>query len=424
MCRWQGVPDSGQIPTDWSWSYFGGICEWSRYGVTANAVEHGRYPMLRMNNLQNGKIDASDLVYIDLSDADFVVHRLNPGELIVNRTNSYELVGKSAVIEEEADFVCASYIVRFGLRSDIADPNFVNYFFNSYTGQRNLQILATKGVSQANINPTVLQKYFVVPLPPLPEQRKIAQILRTWDEAIATVEQLIAALQRRKKGLMQRLLTGQVRFPEFEDAPWEEVELGDYLTPVLRTEQVEAGKEYRLIGVRWYLAGAHIHDVVPGDKIVTHALSRMEENDIVYNKMWVSKAAFAVAKKEHAGAYGSGEYPQFIAGDGIDVRFIEYAFHDPRFLHDAKALCRGTTGRIRLHPDDFLRLRMRLPSKAEQSKIAEVLRITDQEIDAMKQYLNALRSQKKGLMQRLLTGQVRVQVDATSEVAESVPGAA
>ena len=127
--------------------------------------------------------------------------------------------------------------------------------------------------------------------------------------------------------------------------------------------------------------------------------------------MWVSKAAFAVAKQEHHGAYGSGEYPQFVANDGLEVHFMEYAFHDPRFLHDAKALCRGTTGRIRLHPDDFLRLRMRLPGKAEQSKIAEVLQIADQEIEAMKQYLDGLRSQKKGLMQCLLTGQVRVQLD-------------
>ena len=147
----------------------------------------------------------------------------------------------------------------------------------------------------------------IIRVPPLSEQRKIAQILSTWDEAIATALQLIAALQRRKKGLMQQLLTGQVRFPEFGNTPWEDVEIGDYLRPVTRAEKVEAGKDYRLIGVRWYLAGAHIHDVVPGDKMVTQMLSRVEENDILYNKMWVSKAAFAVAKKEHAGAYGSGE---------------------------------------------------------------------------------------------------------------------
>ena len=66
-----------------------------------------------------------------------------------------------------------------------------------------------------------------VSLPPLAEQRKIAAILSTWDEAITLTGQLIAALQRRKQALMQLLLTGAVRFPEFEDTEWEEAELGE-----------------------------------------------------------------------------------------------------------------------------------------------------------------------------------------------------
>ena len=72
----------------------------------------------------------------------------------------------------------------------------------------------TERVAKHHINPCDICRYFC-PLPPLPEQRKIAQILGTWDAAIGRVEQLIAALQRRKQGLMQRLLTGQVRFREF-----------------------------------------------------------------------------------------------------------------------------------------------------------------------------------------------------------------
>lgn len=331
---------------------------------------------------------------------------LEPDDILIARMP--DPIGRAAVFPG-LPYACVTAVDVCIIRPN-RDVNikWLSYSINSGAFRRSIE-RRTTGTTRKRISRSTLADIELA-VPPLPEQRKIAQILSTWDEAIAAAEQLVAALQRRKKGLMQRLLTGQVRFPEFESAEWEDVELGDHLTPVLRTEPVEAGKEYRLIGVRWYLAGAHIHDVVPGDKIVTHALSRIEENDILYNKMWVSKAAFAVAKREHAGAYGSGEYPQFIAGDGIDVRFIEYAFHDPRFLHDAKALCRGTTGRIRLHPDDFLRLRMRLPSRSEQGKIAEVLQIADQEIDAMKQYLDGLRSQKKGLMQRLLTGQVRVQV--------------
>lgn len=367
-------------------------------------------PYLRVANVQDGYLDLAEVKTIHIERDQIDRYLLQDGDVILTEGGDSDKLGRGTVWRGElSNCIHQNHVFAVRLNQQQVLPEFFAAQAASPYGRRYFLSCAKRTTNLASVNKTQLSEFPVL-VPPLPEQRKIAQILRTWDEAIAAAEQLVAALQRRKKGLMQRLLTGQVRFPEFHDAPWEEVELGDHLTPVLRTESVEAGKEYRLIGVRWYLAGAHIHDVVPGDKIVTQALSRIEENDILYNKMWVSMAAFAVAKKDHAGAYGSGEYPQFIAGDGIDVRFIEYAFHDPRFLHDAKALCRGTTGRIRLHPDDFLRLRMRMPSRSEQGRIAQVLQVADQEIDTLKQYLDGLRSQKKGLMQRLLTGQVRVQM--------------
>ena len=367
-------------------------------------------PYLRVANVQDGFLDLSEIKTIQIERSQIDRFLLQTGDVLLTEGGDFDKLGRGTVWRGELP-TCVHQNHIFAVRLDNQQvlPEFFAAQAASPYGKQYFLSCAKRTTNLASVNKTQLSEFPIL-LPPLPEQRKIAQILRTWDEAIATVEQFIAALQRRKKGLMQRLLTGQVRFSKFADAPWEDVEIGDYLRPVARAEQVEAGKDYRLIGVRWYLAGAHIHDVVPGDKMVTQTLSRVEENDIVYNKMWVSKAAFAVAKKEHHGAYGSGEYQQFVANDGLDVHFMEYAFHDPRFLHDAKALCRGTTGRIRLHPDDFLRLRMRLPGKAEQSKIAEVLQIADQEIDAMKLYLDGLRAQKKGLMQHLLTGQVRVQV--------------
>lgn len=251
----------------------------------------------------------------------------------------------------------------------------------------------------------------VIDCPPLAEQRKIAAILGTWDDAIAAAERLVAALKERKRGLMQRLLTGRVRFPEFAGKAWQETELRDCVEPISRMVKLEPEQHYNLIGVRWYLEGAHIHDTIVGDKIMTTALSRIHAGDIVYNKMWVTKAAFAIARAEHHGAYGTSEYPTFRAKDNLDVRYLEYAFHDLRFLHEARALCRGTTGRARLNPGDFLKLKLRLPNKDEQTKIASVLNVAQEEIEHAQRHLLALQEQKRGLMQRLLTGQVRVQVD-------------
>jgi type I restriction enzyme S subunit len=259
-------------------------------------------------------------------------------------------------------------------------------------------------------------------LPPLPEQRRIAETLRTWDQAIILTEQLIAAKQHRKKALMQQLLTGQRRFREFVmsedikstkfgDIPmeWDVKPLGSLVKPITRVEPVLSNRDYRLIGVRWYIEGAHIHSVLAGNQIMTASLSRIEEGDIVYNKMWASKAAFAIAKAQHQDAYGTMEYPQFRAKpDKLNINFLEYVYHLPRFLHDAKGLCRGTTGRARLNPGDFLKIEIPLPSLPEQRKIAAVLQACDEEIELLRQKLAALKRQKQGLMQQLLTGRVRV----------------
>jgi type I restriction enzyme S subunit len=303
---------------------------------------------------------------------------------------------------------------------DKADDEYVYYALDFLAPQIRL-LAGTQAVPIINKSTFENQKLL---LPPLPEQRAIAAILNTWDEAIALTERRIEAAQQHKKSLMQRLLTGRVRFPEFVRSErgqetqfgylpidWKVVPLQKLVKPVSRPETIQPGEEYEFIGVKWYVAGAHIHSVLSGQDIKTTSLSRIEENDIVYNKMWTTKAAFAVAKPEHSGAYGTTEYPQFRAKENmLFVGFLEYIFHLARFQYDATALCRGTTGRARLNPRDFLKLEIPLPSLEEQHRIAAVLQTCEREIEVLTQKRDALQRQKKGLMQRLLTGRVRVSV--------------
>jgi type I restriction enzyme, S subunit len=297
---------------------------------------------------------------------------------------------------------CKAVIAKEGI-----EPLFLGYMLKSRESEiLDLVDQASHGTGRLQ---TSLLESINIPLPPLAEQRKIAAILGTWDRAIAAADQLVVALRVRKRALMQRLLTGESRFPGFESA-WEEIELRECLTPISRTESVQRGRQYNLIGVRWYLEGAHIHDTVSGDNVITQQLSQIYEGDVLYNKMWVTKGAFAIAKTEHHSTYGTNEYPQFRPKSNLDTKFIEYAFHNARFLHDAKALCRGTTGRARLNPEDFLTLRIQLPVKDEQVKIATVLNTCDEEITQHERYLELIRQQKRGLMQRLLTGEVRVEL--------------
>lgn len=174
------------IPDGWVVCSFGDIVIKSQYGLSVPSSPDGKYYIFKMNNFKDGKMNHDKVDKVNLSDTDLDKFTLKYGDLLVNRTNSIDLVGKTGVFDLEGVFTFASYLVRFQVNRAIADPFFVNFFFNWSKSQKKLKEIATLGVSQANINPTSLQKYFNLLLPPLAEQRKIAEILGAWDEAIAS----------------------------------------------------------------------------------------------------------------------------------------------------------------------------------------------------------------------------------------------
>jgi type I restriction enzyme, S subunit len=399
-----------EVPAGWTQVRIDEIAE-IKSGSTPLRAKGDRYfrdgtiGWVKTMDLTNGPITETDEKITCLAVQESSCPMLEPGTVLVAMYGGFNQIGRTGIMRFRGTINQA--ISALVVCKDYVYSEYLLYWLNQnlLTWRR----VAASSRKDPNITRSDVAGFPVL-LPPLPEQRKIAQILSTWDEAIATVDALIAALQRRKQGLMQRLLTGQVRFGEFAARPWRKATLGDFVEPVNRSESILPDRDYRLLGVRWYLQGAHIHNIVAGSSIVTKTLNRVESGDILYNKMWVSKNAFAVAKDEHHGSYGSNEYPQFRAKNGLNVEYIEQAFHNGRFLHDATALCRGTTGRIRLNPEDFLQLVLSLPEQDEQDRIADVLISAQEEISAMSAYLAQLRQQKKGLMQRLLTGQVRVNV--------------
>ena len=402
--KWKEAPRVGLIPADWDYKPLGKICRASQYGINSSSNRGKRYPILKMNNLQNGKVQTEDLDYINLEIEDCEKYSLKRNDLLVNRTNSYELVGKTALFDLPGEYVFASYLVRFRLNENKAYPNYVNYYFNSHRGKYLLQVLATKGVSQANINPTILKKQFLIPLPPLAEQRKIAEILGTWDEAIALAERRIEAPRQRKKGLMQRLLTGRVRVPEFEGEAWQTVKLGEIFD-----ERKERGyEELPLLSVTAeegiiYRDELDRRDTSSSDK---SNYLRVREGDVTYNtmRMWQGRSGVS----EYEGIV-SPAYTVCEPKPSIDVVFAGYLFQLPSVIYKFRRYSQGMVSDTwTLRFDNFAAIKVQIPSLEEQKKIAAVLQTCDREIDLLEQKRDALQRQKKGLMQRLLTGRVRV----------------
>ena len=211
----------GPLPEHWDIAKLGDFAQLAQYGLSLRGNPSGRYPILRMNNLQDGKIVIANiqggLQYVELDDKTVLKFRLAAGDLLFNRTNSFELVGKTSLFELPGDFVFASYIVRLQLDSNRLDPRFANYCLNMPATQARLKFLASRGVSQSNINATKL-KGFEVPLPPLPEQQEIAAQLSAVDAKLAAEESRRAALVALFQSLLHHLMTGRVRLPEFLNA--------------------------------------------------------------------------------------------------------------------------------------------------------------------------------------------------------------
>jgi type I restriction enzyme S subunit len=207
-------PELGAIPTHWRARPLEELIKKAQYGLSLRGSDDGRYPILRMNNIVDGKITESPLQFVDIDDQGiaerFLVHRY---DLLFNRTNSLDRVGKTGLFDLEGDFVFASYLIRLQVDADSADPYYINFYLNSPPGQRRLKARASRAISQANINATKL-KALTIPCPPLPDQAAIAEIMRGIDKKIEAEQLRMESLRVLLRALTDNLIYGKVRVPE------------------------------------------------------------------------------------------------------------------------------------------------------------------------------------------------------------------
>lgn len=163
------------IPDTWKWVRVGDVCVNFQYGTARKSEKKGEKIVLRMGNIQGGRIIYKDLVYT--SDADDIIkYDLIPGDLLFNRTNSKELVGKVALYKGEHPAIYAGYLVRFTPK--VMDSEYLNFVMQTRYYWSYCQTVRSDAISQSNINAEKLKR-FVFPLPPLSEQKRIVAKLKT-----------------------------------------------------------------------------------------------------------------------------------------------------------------------------------------------------------------------------------------------------
>jgi len=285
------------------------------------------------------------------------------------------------------------------------------YLYYTISYEKLYRIADTSTIPQINnkhINP------YKIPLPPLPEQKKIAEILGKWDDGIETVEKLIAAKKKLKKALMQQLLTSKKRFKEFEGQEWEEYPIGNLLKEIKRPVEFNDNELYELISIRRRSGGLFLRERLYGHQIKVKDLRDAHKGDFLISKMQVVRGALGLTTAEFNGMKISGSYIALIPRnpEKLDIEFYSFRTHLPDMYHKIYRSCYGVhiekmTFNMKLYFQEKLLIP---PSVKEQQKIALVLNAADKEIELLNNKLEALKNQKKGLMQKLLTGKTRVNV--------------
>lgn len=195
-----------ELAEGWCWATVAQVSQSVRYGTSAKtSSDLLDVPVLRMGNIQKGALDLRDLKYLPADHSEFPELLLQDGDLLFNRTNSAELVGKSAVYQDNLSLCSyASYLISVRLIEGCL-PEYLSYFLNSIYGRLWVASVVSQQVGQANVNGTKLQT-LIFPLPPLTEQRVIVEEVKRRLSILQEVEVEVEANLRRAARLHQSIL--------------------------------------------------------------------------------------------------------------------------------------------------------------------------------------------------------------------------
>ena len=374
----------GIIPQEWEVKKLGEVGKLlSGLTYTPSNIQSDGILVLRSSNIQNGVLAFDDNVYVKVSSYTPV----KAGDILICvRNGSQNLIGKTALITQEAEG-CAFGAFMAVFRSPIS--KYVFYLLGTELYRK--YIFRNLGATINSINGSDLKK-FRFPFPPLAEQRKIAEVLGVWDEAIEKQARLIEKLALRKRALMQRLLSAKLRLPGFSE-PWKEQKINK-ITTIKKGEQVN--KDVLFSNAKYPVINGGI---TPSGYLDTYNTKA--------NTITISEGGNSCGYVNFMTTpfWSGGHCYTIDAKDGINNLFIyQLLKNNEKYIMSLRV----GSGLPNIQIKDLGNIKFMIPTYQEQTAIAEVLTAADREIELAKEKLERLRRQKRGLMQQLLTGKKRV----------------
>jgi type I restriction enzyme S subunit len=384
----------GVIPEDWDTKPFSALSDLITVGIvikpTQYYVKQG-IPALRSANIREARIDSSDMVFIsEKSNAQLAKSQLRAGDVVTVRTG---YPGTSTVVTPAYDGSnCIDLLIT--RPSKAVSSEYLAFWINSPVGK--YQVLRNQGgLAQQHFNVSELRN-LVVALPPLHEQKAIAEVLSKADALIECLERLIAKKHLLKRGVMQKLLRPK--------NGWEIKRLGGICEIAIGRTPSRLNSSFWGRGYKW-LSIADLRN-----KVVTE--SKEEITELAASKMQIiPKGTLLMSFKLSIGRLCFAGCDLF-TNEAIcsfndlqaNAEFLYYMLGRTDFSLYGKQAVKGYT----LNKESLKLVEVPLPSQAEQEAIAKVLSAMDAEIALLEAQLAKYRQIKQGLMQNLLTGRIRL----------------
>ena len=375
--------------------------------------------MIRTTNFEANDF-TNNLIYIDEHAYEFLKKsKVYASDLIMNKIANPGTVYFMPEISKPVSLGMNLFLIRINPKK--ANPYFIYAYLrkNEYYVKSFASGSTTKTITKDDV------RRLKVYTPPLAEQNKIAQILSTWDQAISVTEKLLENSQQQKKALMQQLLTGKKRLldenGERFSGEWNEYSLGNLgntFTGLTGKTKDDFGSGVPYITYMNIFKNSRI-DINQVDYVVIK--EDENQNSVRYGDIFFTTSSetaeevgmSSVLLEEVERLYLNS----FCFGFRLSnfkvllPQFAAYILRSSNIRKQISILGQGAT-RYNLSKNQLMKLILRLPTIVEQKKIAEVLTLSDQEIENLQKKLDCLKQEKKALMQQLLTGKKRVKVAA------------
>lgn len=404
------------LPEGWHRSTLGEIARITSGGTPDRSEPTywgGSVPWVTTGEIQFNTITDSDEKITEAGLRNSSAKLFPPGTLLMAMYGQGKTRGQVAKLAIEAATNQNSAAI---LLTEGHDPDFYFHFLAwQYDEIRDFG--HSGGVSHLNAG---LLKQIPVPVAPLDEQQRIALILSTWDQAIVVYERLLKTSLRQKRSLMATLLSGQRRIAGHHDR-WTYVDFDEVFERVTRknavgnTNVLTISGEHGLISQRDYFS----KDIASAN---LSGYSLLHRGEFAYNKSYSAgypMGAIKALDKYDAGVVSSlylcfRMREEFRGSHDFFRHYFEAGLFDQEIEGIAQEGARNH-GLLNVSVTDFFKLRLQIPTSAEQRRIAEVINSAEADERCLSSQLQALRDEKQSLMQQLLTGRRRV-LQAGSDV--------